>query len=122
MTEPQRADSLLARTVREGGQMVGWRLAARVLGLLSTLALARLLIPADFDLVAPLCRACFSAFAMGRHRDRPSGGADRPRRRRAAMGAGGAGDPVHQGFGYPARCARVAAGEIVGSFPTKGPW
>lgn len=44
--------SLLAKTAHGAGWMIGWRFATRALGLLSTLALVRLLLPADFGLVA----------------------------------------------------------------------
>jgi lipopolysaccharide exporter len=45
-------DSLLARTARGAGWVMAWRLGMRVLGLTSTLVLVRLLIPADFGLIA----------------------------------------------------------------------
>lgn len=44
--------SILARTARGAGWVVAWRMATRLLGLVSTLVLARLLMPADFGLVA----------------------------------------------------------------------
>ena len=44
--------SLLQKTVGGAGWTIGWRAATRGLGFLSTLALARLLVPADFGLVA----------------------------------------------------------------------
>jgi len=46
------ADSLLARTARGAGWVMAWRLGMRVLGLVSTLVLVRLLAPADFGLIA----------------------------------------------------------------------
>jgi O-antigen/teichoic acid export membrane protein len=49
MTDP---DTLLARTVRGAGWVLAWRWGMRVLGLVSTLVLVRLLRPADFGLVA----------------------------------------------------------------------
>lgn len=45
-------DNMLARTARGAGWMVGWRLATRLLGLGSTLVLARILTPDDFGLIA----------------------------------------------------------------------
>ncbi len=47
--EPQ---SLLAKTAKGAGWVVCWRMATRVLGLISTLTLVHLLLPADFGLVA----------------------------------------------------------------------
>ena len=44
-------DSVLARTAKGAGWVIGWRMATRALGLLSTLFLVRLLLPADFGLV-----------------------------------------------------------------------
>ena len=44
--------SVLARTAVGMGWIVSWRLATRLLGLVSTLVLVRLLAPADFGLVA----------------------------------------------------------------------
>ncbi len=44
--------SVLARTVRGAGWVIAWRLGMRVLGLISTLILVRLLTPADFGLLA----------------------------------------------------------------------
>lgn len=44
--------SLLQRTIGGAGWTIGWRAATRALGFLSTLVLARLLVPADFGLVA----------------------------------------------------------------------
>jgi O-antigen/teichoic acid export membrane protein len=51
MSEPDPA-SIGRRTAIGAGWMVAWRLATRVLGLVSTLVLARILVPADFGLVA----------------------------------------------------------------------
>lgn len=48
----QREGALLARTMRGAGWVVGWRFSTRILGLASTLVLARVLVPADFGLVA----------------------------------------------------------------------
>jgi O-antigen/teichoic acid export membrane protein len=51
----EAADSsgeILRRTAKGAGWIVGWRMATRALGLCSTLILARLLLPADFGLVA----------------------------------------------------------------------
>src|SRR3954464_2810995 len=44
--------SVLARTIRGAGWVIAWRLGMRVLGLISTLILVRLLTPADFGLLA----------------------------------------------------------------------
>lgn len=44
--------SLTTRTVRGAGWVVGWRVATRLLGTISTLLLVRLLLPSDFGLVA----------------------------------------------------------------------
>jgi lipopolysaccharide exporter len=44
--------SVLARTVTGAGWVIAWRLGMRVLGLISTLVLVRLLAPADFGLLA----------------------------------------------------------------------
>lgn len=45
-------ESLLVRTARGAGWVMAWRWGMRVLGLVSTLVLVRLLAPADFGLVA----------------------------------------------------------------------
>ena len=45
-------DSLLAKTARGAGWVVGFRLSTRLLGLASTLTLVRLLVPGDFGLIA----------------------------------------------------------------------
>ena len=51
--EAERSGSeLLARTARGAGWVMAWRLGMRVLGLISTLVLVRLLAPADFGLMA----------------------------------------------------------------------
>ncbi len=44
-------DSVLAKTAKGAGWVIGWRMMTRALGLLSTLCLVRLLLPADFGLV-----------------------------------------------------------------------
>src|SRR6478609_7909235 len=44
--------SVLARTIRGAGWVITWRLGMRILGLISTLILVRLLTPADFGLLA----------------------------------------------------------------------
>jgi lipopolysaccharide exporter len=44
--------SVLARTVRGAGWVIAWRLGMRLLGLISTLILVRLLAPSDFGLLA----------------------------------------------------------------------
>ena len=44
--------SVLARTVRGAGWVIAWRLGMRILGLISTLILVRLLVPSDFGLLA----------------------------------------------------------------------
>jgi lipopolysaccharide exporter len=44
--------SLTTRTIRGAGWIIGWRLATRILGTLSTLLLVRMLVPDDFGLVA----------------------------------------------------------------------
>lgn len=44
--------SILSRTARGAGWVLAWRMATRLLGLFSTLALVRLLAPGDFGLVA----------------------------------------------------------------------
>ena len=53
MTISQRAPaSVASRTVIGATWMIAWRMATRSLGLISTLVLARLLVPSDFGLVA----------------------------------------------------------------------
>src|ERR1051326_4810243 len=44
--------SVLARTVTGAGWVIAWRLGMRLLGMVSTLILVRLLVPADFGLLA----------------------------------------------------------------------
>ena len=44
--------SILRRTATGAGWILGWRACARGLGVISTLVLVRLLVPADFGLVA----------------------------------------------------------------------
>ena len=46
------ATSILEQTAAGAGWTVGWRMATRLLGLLNTLILTRLLLPSDFGLVA----------------------------------------------------------------------
>src|SRR4051794_15348433 len=45
-------DSLLVRTARGAGWVMAWRLGMRLLGLVSTLVLVRLIAPADFGIIA----------------------------------------------------------------------
>jgi O-antigen/teichoic acid export membrane protein len=45
-------DSLLIRTARGAGWVMAWRLGMRILGLVSTLVLVRLIQPADFGIIA----------------------------------------------------------------------
>ena len=53
MSDAQPAISaLLLKTAQGTGWMIGWRMATRVLGVISTLTLVRLLLPTDFGLVA----------------------------------------------------------------------
>lgn len=53
MTTSQRAPaSVASRTAIGAGWLIAWRMVTRSLGLISTLILARLLVPADFGLVA----------------------------------------------------------------------
>ena len=47
-----RSGTILERTVRGAGWVIGWRMVTRGLGLVSTLILVRLLAPADFGAVA----------------------------------------------------------------------
>lgn len=49
--QPQ-IENVAARTAVAAGWMVAWRMVTRCLGLVSTLVLARLLVPADFGLIA----------------------------------------------------------------------
>jgi O-antigen/teichoic acid export membrane protein len=52
MTEPPSTGSVLAKTATGTGWVIGWRVAGRLVGLVNTLVLVRLLLPADFGLVA----------------------------------------------------------------------
>lgn len=52
MAEPERIDDVLRRTAGGAGWTISWRVATRALGFLSTLVLARILVPADFGLVS----------------------------------------------------------------------
>ncbi len=52
MTDPSGTGSLLETTAGGAGWTIGWRAATRALGFLSTLVLARVLVPADFGLIA----------------------------------------------------------------------
>ena len=52
MNETGRTASLALATAKGAGWIVGWRFATRLLGIMNTLVLARLLVPADFGLVA----------------------------------------------------------------------
>jgi lipopolysaccharide exporter len=53
MSEAQSAaSSLLLKTAQGTGWVIGWRMATRLLGVISTLTLVRLLLPTDFGLVA----------------------------------------------------------------------
>jgi O-antigen/teichoic acid export membrane protein len=52
MSDRPAQESLLARTARGAGWVMAWRLGMRVLGLLSTLVLVRLIRPADFGIIA----------------------------------------------------------------------
>jgi O-antigen/teichoic acid export membrane protein len=52
MSESGEATNLLEKTAGGAGWTIGWRATTRFLGFLSTLALARVLVPADFGLVA----------------------------------------------------------------------
>lgn len=52
MIDPDRTDDVLRKTAGGAGWTIGWRGATRALGFLSTLVLARVLVPADFGLVA----------------------------------------------------------------------
>ena len=52
VTDPDQTGALLEKTAGGAGWTIGWRAATRALGFLSTLVLARVLVPADFGLVA----------------------------------------------------------------------
>jgi lipopolysaccharide exporter len=51
-TEPNAGQSIGQRAVVGAGWMIAWRMMTRTLGLVSTLVLARLLVPGDFGLIA----------------------------------------------------------------------
>ncbi len=44
-------ETLLAKTAKGAGWIIGWRMVTRVLGMMSLLFLVRLLLPSDFGLV-----------------------------------------------------------------------
>jgi len=52
VNEPEQTSDLLQKTAGGAGWTIGWRAATRTLGFVNTLVLARLLVPADFGLVA----------------------------------------------------------------------
>jgi lipopolysaccharide exporter len=52
VSESPSRESLLSRTARGAGWVMAWRLGVRVLGLVSTLILVRLIQPADFGIIA----------------------------------------------------------------------
>jgi lipopolysaccharide exporter len=52
ISDPGRNDALLEKTAGGAGWTIAWRTATRALGFVSTLLLVRILIPADFGLVA----------------------------------------------------------------------
>ncbi len=52
MNAPVPTASLAVKTAKGAGWIIGWRFATRILGIVNTLVLARLLVPADFGLVA----------------------------------------------------------------------
>ncbi|MDR3417519.1 MAG: oligosaccharide flippase family protein [Nevskia sp.] len=52
MSEATPTRSVFARTARGTGWLIVWRMATRLLGLVSTVALVRLLAPEDFGLIA----------------------------------------------------------------------
>ncbi len=52
MAEATAKGSILARTAQGAGWTIAWRVATRLLGLVSTLVLVRLLAPGDFGLIA----------------------------------------------------------------------
>lgn len=57
MTNGTDRDSIFVRTAHGAGWIVAWRAATRILGIVSTLALVRLLAPSDFGLIA-LATSC----------------------------------------------------------------
>jgi O-antigen/teichoic acid export membrane protein len=52
VSDSQTPESLLIRTARGAGWVMAWRLGMRLLGLVSTLVLVRLIAPADFGIIA----------------------------------------------------------------------
>jgi len=52
MGDAQPASTLLLKTATGTGWVIGWRMATRLLGIINTLTLVRLLLPSDFGLVA----------------------------------------------------------------------
>ncbi|HLB96685.1 MAG TPA: lipopolysaccharide biosynthesis protein, partial [Acetobacteraceae bacterium] len=52
MSEPSPGGSLGARTAKGAGWLIAWRLISRLLGVVNTVVLVRLLLPSDFGLVA----------------------------------------------------------------------
>jgi O-antigen/teichoic acid export membrane protein len=52
VSDAPSSDGLLARIARGAGWVMAWRLGMRVLGLVSTLVLVRLIQPADFGIIA----------------------------------------------------------------------
>ena len=52
MSEASPGGSLGARTAKGAGWLIAWRLISRVLGIVNTVVLVRLLLPSDFGLVA----------------------------------------------------------------------
>ncbi len=52
MPEAEHTESLLRKTAGGAGWTISWRATARALGVLTTFVLARILVPADFGLIA----------------------------------------------------------------------
>lgn len=52
MSEAHPGGSLGARTVKGAGWLIAWRMGSRLLGVVNTVVLVRLLLPSDFGLVA----------------------------------------------------------------------
>lgn len=52
MSEDTPGGSLATRTIKGAGWLMGWRIASRLLGIINTVVLVRLLTPSDFGLVA----------------------------------------------------------------------
>jgi len=52
LSEAGQGGSLSARTIKGAGWLMGWRIASRLLGIVNTVVLVRLLVPSDFGLVA----------------------------------------------------------------------